>query len=675
MSGDAGPFYRGDIDGLRAIAIVSVVLYHAGVPGTGGGFVGVDVFFVISGFLITWLLAGEVRASGSVSLAGFYSRRIRRLFPALAVMVAVCCLLAVAMLMPIADQPQEMAESAIATALYLSNVYFWLNSPGYFDPSTDVLPMLHTWSLAVEEQFYLAWPPIILGVIALARMRKWPFDATLLTLAAAVLAASLAWCILRTQSDPAAAFFLLPSRAWELATGAILAITLSRLAPQRRPLTGTLCSAVGLIAILAAVALLNDDMPLPGYLTIAPVFGAGLVILGGHLAGGNPVQALLSTRPMVFIGLLSYSWYLWHWPLLAFARAYGLDSRNLPRDFALALLSLLIAWLSYRWIENPIRHGRPGPFRSNRGTLKAALVITLAICVSAGLVTLWAQRAERSPRFAALVAAKDDRPPLRSRCHQHDPFERLAPAAACTAGAHDRPPRLILWGDSHADQLSPLMQAFAESSPQTPVLSRSFSRCPPARVRIWRDPREEAACHAFNAAVMSEIATLQGEGLEGVVLAARWLRLFGAPRLYTTDTGPRLLGGDLDASEHLAALEETVRRLTAAGLAVIVIAPIPEMPYDVPGCVARLGSGRCDLPRAAVEEQRREVLSRLLAMQQRHPRMRVLDLIDALCDASLCRAERGGIPAYLDDHHLTATASRSLLPAAREALRQAAAGR
>ena len=280
-------------------------------------------------------------------------KHTRRLRPS-PVMVVACCLLAFAMLLPIADQPQDLAGSAVATALYLSNVHFWLNSPGYFDPSTDILPLLHTWSLSVEEQFYLAWPPIILGVIALARHRKWPFEATLLALAAAIFAVSLGWSIARAQSDPGAAFFLLPSRAWELATGAVLAIGLPRIAPRRRPVAGTLCSAAGLAAILAAVILLHDDTTLPGYVTIAPVLGAGLVILGGHLAGRNPVQALLSAQPMVFIGLLSYSWYLWHWPLLAFARAYGLDSRNLPRDLAIALLSLLVAWASYRWVENPV---------------------------------------------------------------------------------------------------------------------------------------------------------------------------------------------------------------------------------------------------------------------------------------------------------------------------------
>ena len=562
----------------------------------------------------------EVQRSGGLSFKGFYARRIRRLFPALAVVVIVTCLLAVVALLPIADQPQDFAEAAVATAVYVSNIHFWLNSPGYFDPSTDVLPLLHTWSLSVEEQFYLAWPPIILAVVALARRLHWPFERTLLVLAVAILAVSLAWCVYRTHVDPAAAFFLLPARAWELATGAVLAIWLPGVA-TRRPVAGTLCSAAGVIAILASVLVLHEDMAVPGHLMVAPVFGTGLIILGGHLADRNPVQAALSTRPMVMIGLLSYSWYLWHWPLLAFARAYELDSRNLARDFSIALLALLIAYLSYRFVENPIRHGRPGPFRRDGATLGAGLVVTLVICVSAGLLALWARHAEQSPRYALLAAAKNDRPPLRSACHQHDPFEGLAPAAKCIAGGRDRAPRLLLWGDSHADQLSPLMQAFGASSPATPVLSRSFSRCPPASVDIWNDPREEAACLAFNAAVLAEARSLRGQGLQGVVLSARWLRLFGAPRLYPTDAGPGLAGRGLDSPELAAALESTVRKLTMAGLQVLVVAPIPEMPYDVPGCIARRGTGRCDLQRTAVrgaEARRPGAAGRHAGPQSRH---------------------------------------------------------
>lgn len=664
-------FYRKDIDGLRAIAILSVVAYHAGIPGVSGGFVGVDVFFVISGFLITLQLVAEIRSSGRLSLAGFYARRIRRLFPALAVVVTATCLIAAFVLLPITDQAQELAGSAIATAFYVSNIYFWLNSPGYFDPSTDVLPLLHTWSLAVEEQFYLAWPPILLAVIALARRRQWSFERILLGLAIIVLAASLAWCVYRTYSDPEAAFFLLPARAWELAIGAVLAICLPGVV-TRRPVTGALCSVAGVAAILAAVVMLREDMAMPGYLTAAPVFGAGLIILGGHWSGRNPVQAILSTRPMVMIGLLSYSWYLWHWPLLALSRAYDFDLRDPARDLVIALISLVIAYLSYRLVENPVRYGRPGPFRRDGTTIAAGFFLMLVLCLSAGALELWARQAERRPEFAALAAAKADRPPLRSDCHQRDPFEGLAPAAKCTAGDRNRTPSLLLWGDSHADQLSPLMQSFAASSPATPALSRSFSRCPPMTVHIWRDAREEAGCLAFNAAVLAEAEAMSRTGLRSVVLSARWLRMFGAPRLRPTRSGLRLAGHGLDSPENAAALERTIEQLSRAGLRVLIVAPLPEMPYDVPGCIARRGPDRCNLPRSEVEAQRRDIMVLFSGIRARHPGVEVLDLIDALCDATTCFAGHDGTVVYLDDHHLTATASRRLLPFARPSLLRAA---
>ena len=668
------PFYRKDIDGLRAIAILSVVAYHVGIPGFSGGFVGVDVFFVISGFLITLLLVAEVRRSGRLSLRAFYARRVRRLFPALAVVVFATCVLAAFTLLPIDDQPQDLAGSAVATALYVSNIHFWLNSPGYFDPSSDVMPLLHTWSLSVEEQFYLVWPPIILGVLALARRRSWPFERTLLVFAILVLAASLAWSVHRTQQDPVAAFYLLPTRAFELATGAMLAIWLPGVA-ARNAVAGTLCSLAGLVAIVLAAVMLHEDMDLPGFLAAIPVAGAGLVILGGHLAERNPVQSVLSTRPMVMIGLLSYSWYLWHWPLLALARSYELDSRATVRDLAIAGLSLAVAWLSYRFVENPIRFGRPGPFRRDSATLVAGLVITLVIGVSAGLLELWARHAERDPQYAPLTAAKEDRPPLRATCHQHDPFEGLAPVAQCRAGSPGRTPSLLLWGDSHADHLSPLMQAFAASSPATPTLSRSFSACPPMQVDTFNDPREAAACREFNAAVLAEARSLQAEGLRAVLLSARWLRVFGAPRLYPTADGARLKSGGLAAPENTADLERTVGQLSFAGLRVLIMAPLPEFPYDVPGCIARRGAAGCNLPRSEVDAQRRDVVALLAAIAGRYPGVEVLDLIDAVCDESLCYADRDGTIVFLDDHHLTATASRALLTFARPVLLEAAGGR
>jgi peptidoglycan/LPS O-acetylase OafA/YrhL len=671
MSSDAQNFYRSDIDGLRAIAIISVVAYHVRIPGVTGGFVGVDVFFVLSGFLITSLLVAEIRRNGALSLSGFYARRVRRLFPALIVVVMATCLIGAFALLPVFGQQQELARSAIATALYVSNFYFWKNSPGYFDQSADLMPLLHTWSLAVEEQFYLAWPLMIVVVMVAARRWNWRFERTLLILTAAILVASLGWCIWRTQDDPTAAFYLLPSRAWQLATGAALALWLPTLA-RERPVAGTLCSVAGVLAIGAAAVTLHEDMPVPGYLATLPVFGTALVVAGGHLAQGNPVQSVLSSRPMVLIGLLSYSWYLWHWPLLALSRAYVLEEHNPARDLAVVLVSLLLAYASYRLVENPIRYGRPGPFRRNGTTLVTGLAVSLALCLPAAALLARANREAEQPRFAALGSAKEDRPSLRAICHQEAPFESLTPASKCISGDPGRTPRLLLWGDSHADHLSPLMQAFAAWSPGTPTLARSFPRCPPFATYEKRDPREQAACDAFNAAVFAEARTLRARGLEGVILSGHWLRVFGAPRVFQVRGERSEESPALRRPELASSLADTVERLSGLGLRVLIVAPLPEMPYDVPACLARRRVDECNVSRALFEAQRREVMSLLAGIQERNPDVRILDLIDSVCDASTCFAERNGTILYVDDDHLTATASRGLLPIVRESLLLAA---
>jgi peptidoglycan/LPS O-acetylase OafA/YrhL len=662
-------FYRKDIDGLRAVAIVPVVAYHAGVPGVTGGFVGVDVFFVLSGFLITSLLVAEISRSGTVRLRAFYARRIRRLFPALIVVVVTTSLLGFVVLLPVFGQQDDLAWSAIATALYSSNFHFWLNSPGYFDESADLKPLLHTWSLAVEEHFYLVWPPMLLALALLARRRPGSFDRLALASTLAILIVSASWCISSTRTTPVSAFYLLPSRAWELATGALLAIGLPRIA-QQRSASGGLCSLLGLACIAAAVAVFDETLPFPGSLALLPVLGTALVVVGGHLCPGNVVQRLLETKPLVLIGLLSYSWYLWHWPLLALVRAYLLEA-NLPRDLAIAVLSLALAYASYRFIENPIRFGRPGPFRRDETTIAAGLACSIAACVPAVALLAWQAFGDHSS-YDALVAARSDRPPLRAKCNQSPPFVALSPARDCTSGDRGRSPMLLLWGDSHADHLSPLLEVFAATSPTAPtILARSFVRCPPVPDYPTRDERRRRACNAFNAAVLAEIRALTDSGLRGVVLSGRWLRVFRAPRLAEIESSkgePVLRAPDVAGS-----LAATVAELSTLGLNVLIIAPMPEMRYDVPSCLARRDADRCEVDRAMVERQRHAVMTLLHAIAAGRPNVRIFDPLGALCDADSCFVERDGSPLFVDDDHLTATASRSLLPAARESLTWASA--
>jgi peptidoglycan/LPS O-acetylase OafA/YrhL len=297
--------YRADIDGLRAIAVGSVVLFHAGVPGFAGGFVGVDIFFVISGFLITKIIRDSLQED-RFSLADFYDRRIRRIFPALFAVYLVTYVLGLILLMP--GDLKALAKSLLSSAAFGANFHFYGNV-GYFDAPAITKPLLHTWSLSVEEQFYVLWP---LAMIALARFVKLRYWLPILLCSLVLSLAYAEWEVWRDNAS--AAFYMPHARAWELITGALLAIALPRLAFGRR-----LCEAMvalGLVLIAASIALLSEDRDFPGLNAVFPCLGAALIIAAGA-RGPTAVSRLLSNKPMVFLGLISYSLYLWHWPLFS----------------------------------------------------------------------------------------------------------------------------------------------------------------------------------------------------------------------------------------------------------------------------------------------------------------------------------------------------------------------
>jgi hypothetical protein len=489
----------------------------------------------------------------------------------------------------------------------------------------------------------------------------------LLIATAVIFCSSLAYGIHLSHQSPGAAFYLLPSRAWELSTGAAMALLLPRIrAPL--PVLGGVLSALGLLAIVAAITSLTEDMAYSGLVGALPVFGTALVVAGGSLSARNPVQLALSARPMVLIGLLSYSWYLWHWPVLALTRAYTLETANLATNLSCAGFALVLACASYRFVERPIRLSRPGAFARTGTTLAMGAAISLLMCLPAVTLDLWATNiADREPQYARLRAALVDRPPLRRFCHQKKPFVGLAPDSKCTVGDSRYSTVLVLWGDSHADHLSPLMERFAALSPMTPVLVHTFSACPPIASSVAGDPANTLACTQFNDAVLEEIARLRRKGLRGVVLAAKWARDFEDPQ-------PEGGAGDADnptghqTSRNAESLALRVDGLTSLGMRVLLIAPSPHLPFRVPDCLARRSSRECSAARMLVDRQREESMRVLLAIQAGNPNVRVLDFDDYLCTADACPPTKDGKVLYLDDNHLTATASRALLPSAIAAL-------
>ena len=386
--------FRADIEGLRALAILLVVAVHARVPGVRGGFIGVDVFFVISGYLITGLLSAEITRTGKVDFVRFYARRIRRLLPAVFTMTLVTLAAGAAILSPL--EFVRLGKSAIATASYVSNAWFLLNSVDYFSPDLSAYPLIHTWSLAVEEQFYFVWP--LLMFLCLRRRRSardliMPFCGVfLLSLVASV------WF---TRTHQQVAFYSSPTRAWEFDAGGMATLVSGE--RLRRALGHPVMGWIGGAMIVATGFWLSPDYPFPGIVALIPVIGTVLVLIAGAVNPGKGFSAVIQHRFFRKIGVLSYSWYLWHWPILVFGRLL-IPSRSEWVSIGLALLSLGFAWVSYVVIESPVRFN-PKLMRSSGLSLGLGAGLTLAGVAAAVLCTAFAQRSMRSPEQLPIAQA------------------------------------------------------------------------------------------------------------------------------------------------------------------------------------------------------------------------------------------------------------------------------
>lgn len=447
--------YRPEIDGLRALAVVPVVLFHANLPGVPGGFVGVDVFFVISGYLITSIILTDLDA-GRFCLADFYRRRMHRILPALLVMCVLT--LPVAFLLYSPAELRDFSQSLIGVATFSSNVLFWLES-GYFDTAAEMKPLLHTWSLAVEEQFYLVFP--------LLTMLLWPvgrfgYVAVGLVLAGASFAVALAWA----GSAPMAAFYLLPARGWELLLGASCACLLLWRRPRLPGWAEDAAGLFGIAMILAAVLLFDETTVMPVPATLVPTAGAALIVLFAR--AGTPARWVLSRKPLVGVGLVSYSLYLWHQPIFAFLKrvSHGAQDGTLV---ALALVvSFGLAWLSWRLIEQPWR--RPGIAVARTAALGVPVVALLAIGV-AGHVNKGLVTPRLSDELRTYSAALGDT--------QFPVGLQSIDADGSYGSTTSRPYEILFFGDSHAEQYLPRLMALHEDGRLRPTRYLTGGGCPP----------------------------------------------------------------------------------------------------------------------------------------------------------------------------------------------------
>ncbi len=629
--------HRADIDGLRAMAVIPVVLFHAGVPGNPGGFLGVDVFFVISGFLITSILLREA-VEGRFSIIAFYNRRIRRIFPALFVMLALVTVAALFLLAP--GSLVRFGRSLLATTLFVSNIAFFRET-GYFTTSALEKPLLHTWSLAVEEQFYLVWPVVLWAVLRLGGRRAL---SPVILIASG---ASFLLAILGSYWNAPATFFLPMTRAWELGIGAALA-TLPPL--HCRPRVREAGGIIGLVALLAAFMLSNEDTPMFVASGVA-CFGTAVLIAFNR----EPTLAsrFLSLPPIVGVGLISYSLYLWHWPLLAFAHYY-FDPGDPPTVVrALLIVSAIgLAILSWFFVEQPLRRpGKPG----------RAFAVSAAVMLLLGGIGLVLYLARGLPdRVEPRVAQ------LERLTQRPETF-----CAGCSIGPAGSP-EIVVWGDSHAAAMAPAVAALAAER-QMPAVVFTMGGCPPfdgAASRL-------SGCRAFQRKSLESISRLRDVRL--VILASRWA-LYTEPALVgrpgAKEASQRFLRDSLTRTSSLsdsrraftAAVPRTVATIKRAlpNATIVLIGQFPEPGFDPAECMIRAAMFNRDISPCEVASPRARspVMmgnATIGSVATRDPRVRAIYLDRLTCDRGLCRTAVNGLPLYSDINHLSPAGAVLLL--------------
>ncbi|MFE9242402.1 acyltransferase family protein [Nocardiopsis sp. NPDC006938] len=650
-----GSRFRPEVQGLRAVAVLLVLAYHLNPRLLPGGYVGVDVFFVISGFLITSLLLREVREHGRVSLAGFYVRRVRRLLPAATVVLLTTGAAALALL-PV-TRLADTAWQTLASAAYVENLYLADQALDYLAAETAPSPVQHFWSLSVEEQFYVVWPLLfVLWALMLRRRTRAPGSGLrLLTVVlASVFAASLLCSVLLTASGTPAAYFLPTTRAWELATGGLLAVFLAdRGLPRRLRLP---LGWAGLGAVVASAVLYDSGTPFPGYAALLPVLGTAAVI-AAERSEGPSASRVLSTGPARFVGDVSYALYLWHWPLIVFALVLlERDTLGPLGAVAVAVLSVLLAWATKLWVEDPV--ARYGLVRTGRAALAVALVGVLSVAaVSAAALTrlerfqtsefdpevhlgpraIGLPSPERALMFPSPIGAEDDTPEAYDDgCHAG--FDKSDPSDPCVYGPDDADTTVALTGDSHSTQWFPALNELAEERGWRLVVFNK-SACAFTAAEVGREGAVYEECSEWNRAVADEIDRLEPDMVVTSSSAA------GLPHGY--QSGP-------DARDAMAAgMVELWEEVVAPGVPLVVIRDTPRTSSDVLDCLARHSEAPSSCDRPASAALSRDDPQELAVREVEGAAL--VDLNDRICTGDTCPAVIGNVVVYRDSHHLTGT--------------------
>lgn len=657
--------FQPDIEGLRAFAVFAVVAFHASVPGLSGGFAGVDVFFVISGYLITGQLTREVLRTGRLELLGFYARRAKRLLPAAGI-VLVAVAIASAVLEPLLGV-YHSAQDLLAAALYTTNWHFISLGTDYLAQSTDDSPVLHFWSLAVEEQFYLVWPLLILLSSFLAKRNPLRGTLVLASVIGAVTLASLAASILLTPTEPKWAYMATQTRAWEFGVGGLLAITAHVLQSARGTRGGAIIGRIlgwaGLWAIGIAAVTFDSKTPFPGSAALLPVLGTAAVIGGGLLAGtgGGTVGSLLGVRPIRYIGRVSYAWYLWHWPVLIFTE---MVTGTLPWQVRCLLMagSFGLASLTLHFVEVPLGRAwksvkRVGPTLAI-GLLCMVVTVTTPLVIGGTAITALGSATANVSKEALTAAFGPDTGknagsvsptplqaandiPKPTACILDAPVARVA---ACELGDPKGTP-VAVFGDSHVNQWLPAFETMAKAN-DWHLYSFAKSGCPAPDYKPNGDGSRMSS---------STCVQWRQDAIDMIVKTIK-------PSLIIVSSYNNYLNGATasGSAKILAAWNSTLDQLRAVGSPIAYIEDTPYPNKDVPTCMsAALDKwSKCAFPRGDVKEPVEEQ-----ALLGNEKQVSLVNLTPYLCNTAKCPAVRNGLLLYRDESHITASAATALEPA------------
>lgn len=621
--------YRREIDGLRAVAVLAVLLFHLNPSWLPGGFTGVDIFFVISGYLITRIIQSRLDR-GTFSFLDFYARRVRRIAPAYMAVILVTLLVGAFILATPALR--QLAVSAASSAIGAANIHFWwaLDS-GYFAANSKQVPLLHLWSLGVEEQFYLLWPAL------LWLLCRWTNTRIRLALLVALIVGSFALAQASLSVDAKFAYYMLPTRAGELGLGALLGLLSPRLSPGRHG--SILASAAGYSLLAASLFVLDGTSSFPGVNALLPCLGAALLIYSTECSASNPLNAPLRTRTMVGIGLLSYSLYLWHWPVLALYR-YLLGEPGLAHAFMLVAIIVALSLTGYLVIERPLRRTSWPAWRTIGLLYVLPTAMIMALCATLLYRNKGSTSAAQAPSAEQLAIAQIERYTAPAfefgyNCQQSRFNASVLERPACVHGQPvNRPTKALLWGDSHAAHYIGVVGTIAERAGFR-VRNATHSACPPLL-----EPDDEygggdyrASCTEFTRFIGPRLADYQL-----VFMGASW-------SYYGKKTG------------FHAELEKTVRTLTASGKTVVLLGQVPAFSnYDrncelnaIKAGLSATCKQRAQFSQTQPTAHNRKLQALAAAIDHAH----YMDVSDLICPEGRCSAYIEDRPIYFDSSHMS----------------------